>query len=627
MNEKKKLDRLFQEKFKDFEYEPSEKVWQNIEAALKEEKEDRKVIPFWFWLSGISAALLIGFFAFNAFFGNGIPNPQDGIVNGENGIKNSGGTSSGDAVVNRSGKKETEINTIDPAKKYTVTGSGTATQAEDNTGENTQHNSSGLNNPTDAVAAGRASATKNNKKSSGTVNGINGTSNAVADRSNTHSGKNGNANKENAIQTAVAERSGKSAESKTNTKNTTGHNSTEQGIAYGAGHSQLKKKNIKRIGLPDTAKDAVAAAKPVPHKTNTQAQSGIIYKNTTESIAASGKVKKGKPGTVNSTNNNEPANTTAIAAHEKNNTIENINTNSVPTVSTSATAVPENAVAAAKKEETGTDGKKLEETAIATVEPNALEELLLQNEKEKLVTAETKLNRWQITSSVAPIYFSSTANSGSSIDKQFADNSKTYENNMSFGVGVNYAVSKKINIRTGINKFTLGYNTNDVAFYAGLQSQGLQNVTSSGNNAHIEIVNKNVPSDGLLPFESDIQNSNQGVISQRMGYIEVPMEMTYSLVNKKFGVTVIGGLSTLFLNENKVSVVSSAMSADLGEANNLSNVHFSSNIGLGFRYSFWKAFNLNFEPMLKYQLKTFTNDVGNFKPYFIGLYSGLSFEF
>ena len=35
MKEKKNIDRLFQEKFKDFEHTPKEDVWKNIAEKLK----------------------------------------------------------------------------------------------------------------------------------------------------------------------------------------------------------------------------------------------------------------------------------------------------------------------------------------------------------------------------------------------------------------------------------------------------------------------------------------------------------------------------------------------------------------------------------------------------------------
>ena len=118
-----------------------------------------------------------------------------------------------------------------------------------------------------------------------------------------------------------------------------------------------------------------------------------------------------------------------------------------------------------------------------------------------------------------------------------------------------------------------------------------------------------------------------GSLNQEIGFVEVPVELSYKLLDKKFGIEVIGGLSTLFLSENKVSLVSNGQEMNIGSANNLNNIHFSSNVGLGFKYSFWKNFNANFQPMFKYQINTFSENSGNFKPYFIGLYSGISFSF
>ena len=65
----------------------------------------------------------------------------------------------------------------------------------------------------------------------------------------------------------------------------------------------------------------------------------------------------------------------------------------------------------------------------------------------------------------------------------------------------------------------------------------------------------------------------------------------------------------------------------IGEANNINQISYSTNIGLGFNYNISKSFNFNFEPTFKYQLNAFSNDSGNFKPYIIGVYTGFSFKF
>lgn len=62
MKERKNLENLFQERFENFEIHPSENVWENIKIELEEKKNKKRVIPFWWKLSGIAAALFIGLF-------------------------------------------------------------------------------------------------------------------------------------------------------------------------------------------------------------------------------------------------------------------------------------------------------------------------------------------------------------------------------------------------------------------------------------------------------------------------------------------------------------------------------------------------------------------------------------
>ena len=90
---------------------------------------------------------------------------------------------------------------------------------------------------------------------------------------------------------------------------------------------------------------------------------------------------------------------------------------------------------------------------------------------------------------------------------------------------------------------------------------------------------------------------------------------------------IIGGGSTLFLNDNMISLNSTDFSTNLGEANNLNNVSFTTNLGVGLDYNISPQFQLNLEPIFKYQLNTFTNTTGSVNPYYFGVYSGFSFKF
>ena len=153
------------------------------------------------------------------------------------------------------------------------------------------------------------------------------------------------------------------------------------------------------------------------------------------------------------------------------------------------------------------------------------------NEKEK---EEEKLNRWNISPSVAPVYFN-TLGEGSSIHDQFVGNSKNGDLNMSYGLGGSYAISKKLKIRAGVHKVNLGYDTNNVIAYNGIGARNNEasNIKYNGNaNATVFISAESFN----LNSTPEILNTNiKGSLEQRLGFIEIPLEVEYSLIDKKIG--------------------------------------------------------------------------------------------
>ncbi|MBD0831345.1 hypothetical protein [Aestuariibaculum sediminum] len=246
-----------------------------------------------------------------------------------------------------------------------------------------------------------------------------------------------------------------------------------------------------------------------------------------------------------------------------------------------------------------------------------------------------KLNRWSITPNVAPVYFNSLGE-GSSLDQQFTNNAKTGEINMSYGINASYALNKKLRIRSGVNRVNLGYNTNNVVVYESTafssSSSTLENVSPSGgfvsnssNDGIAVISSENLSEAGKTPETFKSFNTS---LNQSFGFIEVPLEIEYTITDKKFGLNVIGGFSSLFLNNNDVySEPVNGSRTYIGEATNIKDVSYSANFGLGLNYKVTRKIDFNLEPMFKYQINTFSNTSGDFKPYFIGIYSGFAIKF
>src|SRR5690606_16117335 len=85
MKQKKNIERLFQETFKDFEASPSQNVWDNIQAELNTDESPRKIAPIWWRYAGVAAILLLFLAIGNALFNSeDNNNPVNSVVGTEN---------------------------------------------------------------------------------------------------------------------------------------------------------------------------------------------------------------------------------------------------------------------------------------------------------------------------------------------------------------------------------------------------------------------------------------------------------------------------------------------------------------------------------------------------------------
>ncbi len=250
--------------------------------------------------------------------------------------------------------------------------------------------------------------------------------------------------------------------------------------------------------------------------------------------------------------------------------------------------------------------------------------LITQSEAKKIIK-EPKTKNWSVGPTVAPVYYN-TLQSGSPLNDNLADNSKTTDDALSVGVKINYQLSNKFFIQSGINKVELAYNTKDVNANISTAKFAYNNINTDKPGVILSPIPKNQSVD--LPSANNLNKSTlNGDINQSIEYFEFPLEMKYSLLDQKFGVNLIGGVSTYFLTKNNVSIVSQNEITSLGEANNLNNINFSGNLGVDLDYKINNSWYLNVAPMFKYQFNTYSNNSGNFRPYYFGVYSGLNFKF
>ncbi|RAJ14208.1 outer membrane beta-barrel protein [Arenibacter echinorum] len=274
---------------------------------------------------------------------------------------------------------------------------------------------------------------------------------------------------------------------------------------------------------------------------------------------------------------------------------------------------------------------------VTSEDPQSNKKSILEaiEENEIVEVDESRSGKWSAGPSIAPVYFNGLGE-GSPINSILASNSKTGGVTLSYGITVAYEISKKLSVRSGIHKVDYGYDTNDVSFTSSFNaSTGNQISNIDYSNDSQSIILNNPNSENVIPkpgsvFASDVTGKNPtrlGTMGQQMRYLEVPLELNYALLDRKFGVNIIGGVSSLFLTDNSVVLESSGQTTEFGEANNVNSVNFSTNVGLGLDYKFTPKLKFNVEPVFKYQLNTFSNTSGNFNPYSLGVYSGFTLKF
>ncbi len=511
MNDKKNIDRLFQEKFKDFEVTPEAHVWEKIRARQNKNKKRALVIPFWYKAIGIAAliALLLnlGYRTYNQTI------TQEQIV--------------------------------------------TRPETDNKDGFSTDNlKTSKLPNTTDIVAEEKETSNYNNPKH---VKKENSTKENVTLNSKITSNQ-----KHTPIQ--------KDPKKIPTYKNSTNTNSKKVQVAE---NTSFKKANQNKVD------EKIDIQKDIDHLK----KSNAISENE-KSIFVTPSSKK-----------EDPLENNRVADTQKNQTAEKLK------------GQPE--------ENIEDSGKK------------SIFDAIDKAEKEEVIVAENQASKkWNISPSIAPVYYDAIGD-GSSIDPQFADNTKNGGVNLSYGVQIAYTVNDRLTIRSGVHKLDLSYATEDIGFNPSTtRGQNIESINYAPNSSSILISDFQEPNESFISDidKNDIQNQNLGLLSQSIDYIEVPLEMKYAITNKKIGFNVIGGVSTLFLQNNEISIEAGDFETSIGEANNLNEVSFSGNIGLGVDYKISDQFKINLEPIFKYQFNAFTN-TENFKPYYFGVYTGVSIQF
>jgi hypothetical protein len=279
-------------------------------------------------------------------------------------------------------------------------------------------------------------------------------------------------------------------------------------------------------------------------------------------------------------------------------------------------------------------------------------QIIEQNKQMDLAQNETgKKGLWLVGAQVSPAY----SVTRSSHSQQYASNMLNSSSNtpveLGGGISVEYKPGKRWSLQSGVyyaglgqtsgnssyskgNDFALAADRGNAYFNTAVNIDA-QSSKMSMNSAAGVIEFNSIPSGIVLGanIEDKTMVSSAVVVSdarfiQNFEYIEIPLYLRYTLLDSRFDVEMLGGFSSNVLIGNDTYMESSTGKSLVGKTQDMQWMNYSGTLGLGLKYGLSKRIFLNVEPRIKYYLNSLnSNSAVTYKPYTIGVYTGISYQF
>ena len=176
---------------------------------------------------------------------------------------------------------------------------------------------------------------------------------------------------------------------------------------------------------------------------------------------------------------------------------------------------------------------------------------------------------------------------------------KTATNSFSAGILTGYNFGNRVTVRSGIVYNNISQSTQD-----------------TGNLS----IN--------FSKSTDPDNSEGTILKQSFEYIEIPMRVICKLNERKFGISVTGGLSPHVLVGNKAVLLANGAHIGHGKTSNVRSVVYSGELGLELRYEITNRLAICVEPRFKHYINSLsTNKSAGFNPNQFEIATGLQYNF
>ncbi len=290
---------------------------------------------------------------------------------------------------------------------------------------------------------------------------------------------------------------------------------------------------------------------------------------------------------------------------------------------------------------------EIKQISVPVNEMSYADEILIAENIRNLDKEELK---WKIGAQVSPGYSSQNSSYSEAYSNAMTYSGQNGNANLTGGISVQMKAGKRWSVESGVyyaqngqrSTNSGGFNFRSESYYGSLDG-GFFNTEVNLANGQIAMNS----TAGIIQFSKTPQGTElssaidemdfganapalitEGEFSQVFEFVEVPLYLRYSLIDATFGVEILGGLNAGIVTGNKVYMKNQYGNQNIGRTRDISTVNFSGTVGLGVNYGLGKNISLAVEPRFSYYLNSINqNPDVSFRPYRIGVYTGLYYEF
>ncbi len=243
---------------------------------------------------------------------------------------------------------------------------------------------------------------------------------------------------------------------------------------------------------------------------------------------------------------------------------------------------------------------------------------------------------WRIGGQLSPSYSYRTLNGDAynmpkeKVGAEYFNDMESGIMSVGGGISMDYQLGERLTIASGLFVSRIGQQNESVLAYNDPDGHGMYKLASSTGTVSVnpvqfaQVLTEQAASTKDVPGDY-VANGN---FVQNLDYLEVPLVLKYRLLDKRFGINLLGGVSPGILVNNHSYFEFEGQKLQTGTTENIQPMIYNSVLGIGMEYAISRKVSVNLAPSFKYSLTPVnsSNNLG-YHPYSLSWFTGVSYKF